>query len=473
MTSNIGGMLADTDSLWHIAAGDLIRETHSIPQYDTWSFTAGEYRWLNIAWLWDIIFSFIHEKLGWHGAFAINALCSALTITLIYINCIRRSKDFYTSLIVAIAAISAFAFHLRPLQISNIMTAIWLLILSEVMRHNLPKKWLILLPVSMLLWVNMHGGFIVSPILIGIFFLQALYNKDVGLAKMLFITGVLTCAAIFCTPYGLDIIESVIRPMQDASEPFIIEWKPLLISAQVLLTNLYLVPFILLVPWRKLPVFPCERWLAYAWFLAALICRRNMFMFVITAAPLLACALKPQLARLPKFSLLCKFQNNVIEGYNLKKTAVLSTMLSIALVLWLPSPTASKISTGDTTIVEPPYINVIAPEITYLQQHYPKARIISYYDFAAIVIYKTRGKIPVFIDPRTETALPKQVVDDYICIWRACEHWERLLDKYHIDGMLLPNSGDPDFYERFVNRIGWKQEFTSDHATLFMREKKS
>ncbi|MBY0406972.1 MAG: hypothetical protein K2Q01_04720, partial [Rickettsiales bacterium] len=43
-------MFTDTDPLWHVFAGDIIRERGSIPLTDSWSFTAGNYRWLNIAW---------------------------------------------------------------------------------------------------------------------------------------------------------------------------------------------------------------------------------------------------------------------------------------------------------------------------------------------------------------------------------------------------------------------------------------
>ena len=48
------------------------------------------------------------------------------------------------------------------------LVALFSLLLLEVRRGS-SSKWLLALPVLMVIWVNLHGGFLVGFILIGIF----------------------------------------------------------------------------------------------------------------------------------------------------------------------------------------------------------------------------------------------------------------------------------------------------------------
>ena len=52
-------LLGHTDLGWHLAAGDLIRSQGSVPAHEPWSFTAGDTRWYNLSWLWDVVASLL------------------------------------------------------------------------------------------------------------------------------------------------------------------------------------------------------------------------------------------------------------------------------------------------------------------------------------------------------------------------------------------------------------------------------
>jgi hypothetical protein len=103
------------------------------------------------------------------------------------------------------------------------MTAIWMLLLGIVARNEAQLKWLAILPLLMLIWVNCHGGFVVGGVLLVAFFAQSLYEKNKKLSKALFITGLATGVAMLCNPYGLQIIEAVWRPMTTDANRFISE----------------------------------------------------------------------------------------------------------------------------------------------------------------------------------------------------------------------------------------------------------
>ena len=463
MTVGIGPhMLSDADPLWHIAAGDLIRATRSIPLYDTWSFTTHDYRWLDISWAWDSVFSYLHERLGWHGAIAANAAIFSLTATLIYVNSRLRSHDDFAALISTVAALTLISIALRPLQVTYAMTALWMLLLGIIARGQLRCRWLAVLPMTMLPWVNCHGGFVVGGVLIAGFFLQALYDRNFPLARTLVITGTVTLAAMFCNPYGIGIIEAVRRPLLTHANQFIDEWQPVTLSPVSLLHYIYAACFILLVPRRILPCLPVERWLAYLWLLLGITSIRHLPIFTVISAPLMASTLH-QLMTWRKPSAPSAFGQRVGSSHAVAASAF---TLCLFCLLWLPGPTAGRLYQQEHPT---PAQWDMSGELDFIRQHYPGTRFFSSFNLGSVIAYQTRGKIPIFIDPRTETAFPPAVINDYISILNATPGWEDIFDRYDMDGAILSNEDDRELISRLSGRKGWKQVFTGTVATIFAR----
>ncbi len=461
-----GGMIGDSDPLWHIATGDWIRAHGALPQTDPFSFTAGDYRWLNIASLWDILFSYVLEHWGWNGAVTVNAAVMALTSALIYANCVMRSRDGLASALIVFFALTMLPPHLRPLQVSMMMTALWLLVLGSVATNRARAVWLSLLPVSMALWVNMHGGFIIGLALLGAYFLYFLWQRDRERALPLLLTGSASFLAMFINPYGVEIIEAVRRPMTTVANTIITEWLPVELTPGALVGYLYAVLFVIFVPRRSLPaILPVERWLAYILLLMGLTSRRYLMVFAIIAAPILACWLQEWLNRYkrtpnPKAAAIEQFFIRACQRRSLAFSCV--AVISL-LTLWLPD---SPLPGG--LVQKPVAPPTLAPEIAFLRQHYPKARLMNDFDLGGLLLYEGRGDIAYFIDQRTETAFPPRVMQDYVDFHRAAPGWEAVLDRYAVDGVLLPNHAH-EMLARFTHREGWRIAFAGPTATLFLR----
>src|SRR5690606_16103082 len=110
-------MIMDSDPLWHIAAGDWILQHRIIPEFDPWSFTSGDYPWLNYSWLWEILFSALRPHAGWHSLVALNAIIIAATGAIMYAAALTRSRDGIASFIAIVLALTMIDPHLRPLQV--------------------------------------------------------------------------------------------------------------------------------------------------------------------------------------------------------------------------------------------------------------------------------------------------------------------------------------------------------------------
>jgi hypothetical protein len=54
----------DFDELWHLATGRLIVETHSVPDRDPFTFTAGDTPWINTNWLAQVVFYRVFQAGG-------------------------------------------------------------------------------------------------------------------------------------------------------------------------------------------------------------------------------------------------------------------------------------------------------------------------------------------------------------------------------------------------------------------------
>src|SRR5581483_603703 len=168
--ANASLLLCHYDLGWHLAAGDLIRERGSVPFQDPWAFTLGNRQWFNLSWLWDVIASVLLEYTGFSGLTLFAVACGAIIVGYLTSVCLSRSAS---PLAVSIAVLSACllypAFATPPnvyLAVSpNTATMVFSVIFYA---QCLKRTRLLLLPVMMLLWVNLHGGFPLGFLILGI-----------------------------------------------------------------------------------------------------------------------------------------------------------------------------------------------------------------------------------------------------------------------------------------------------------------
>ncbi len=459
------GGFNDLDPLWHIAAGDLIRATGALPGSDTWSFSAGDYRWLDISWGWDTAFSFLREKGGWNAALNANHAILALTIALIYAASVLSSGNGLSAIFSTLGAMTLLYATLRPQQMTQCFVALWFLILSQHARGQCHNRWLLLLPLSMILWVNSHGGFILGPLLLDVYFLHAVWHKRRGSMIALAACALAAIAtAILCNPYGMGIVESVRRPLLSNANRFIMEWRPYITSWAGLIQNIYAVLFMAAVMNRPLPVPKTERWLAYGSLILAATCVRYFSVFTIFAAPLVACRLNDWLsshhAPAPFAEKILAYGKRLVSYKYTPCWAVLGSLLLAAL---LPTTLVTRHQQ------QPLLPEGMEAEITFIDKYAPDVRFINDFALGGLLIYETRGRIPAFIDPRAETAYPPQVIEDYSSFVTAEPGWEAMLARYGIKGVIT----SPDNHtirSRLDHRAGWKLAFTGPAAAVYLKQ---
>ncbi|HEX7422388.1 MAG TPA: hypothetical protein VF311_00665 [Terriglobales bacterium] len=170
--------LADADIGWHIRTGEQILATHSLPRTDPFSSTMQGQPWFAWEWLYDILLGILHQACGLNGVVWLCALLVAAIFALLFSQLLKRGTGLLLAVVLMLLAEAASTIHLyaRPHIVSWLFSLLWWVALERWDRRehvSLPRWMPWFFPASMLLWVNLHGGWLFGMALLGIYMLAA------------------------------------------------------------------------------------------------------------------------------------------------------------------------------------------------------------------------------------------------------------------------------------------------------------
>ena len=155
--------VGDFDTGWQLALGRYLIQHHAVPRTDVLSYTSAGTPWTYPALAGAILYA-IYAVGGYS---ALSWLCALAGLALAVWLLLRRAGAplLSTAALVSVAAPSL-AYRLTP-RADLFTTLLFALLLTELWRrHRGLAAWMWLVPVIMLAWVNLHGGFIAGVALI-------------------------------------------------------------------------------------------------------------------------------------------------------------------------------------------------------------------------------------------------------------------------------------------------------------------
>jgi hypothetical protein len=166
--------LADSDIGWHIRTGERILATHTIPRTDPFSSTMQGQPWFAWEWLYDLALGILHRACGLNGVVWLCALLVAAIFALLLSQLLERGTGLLLAVLLMLLAEAASTIHLyaRPHIVSWLFSLLWFVTLErwEGWEHGQPPRWMRwFFPASMLLWVNLHGGWLFGIALLAIY----------------------------------------------------------------------------------------------------------------------------------------------------------------------------------------------------------------------------------------------------------------------------------------------------------------
>jgi hypothetical protein len=208
-------LLRDAGTGWHIRNGELMLQTHSITRVDPFSATVGGQPWYAWEWLYDLMIAAVHHVSGLNGVVFFAAAVMAATFVLAFRLAMRHGGNLPITFSLLVLSLGASAVHFlaRPHVLSWLFTVIWFEVLDSAETDPDAERYrrLYWLPVLMLLWVNLHGGFLLGFALLGAYFVGGSIeyftvpgNRDaIGIwLRRLGLVAALSLLATFVNPYG-------------------------------------------------------------------------------------------------------------------------------------------------------------------------------------------------------------------------------------------------------------------------------
>ena len=447
-------LLGHYDLGWHLAAGDLIRDQGNIPFQDPWSFTAGGRQWYNLSWFWDVIASVLIQYTNFSGLILFVIACGAAIVGYLTSVCLSSGASTIAVCISVLSSCLLYpAFAAYPniyLTASpNISTILFCVIFYG---KCLKRTKCFLLPAIMVLWVNLHGGFLLGLIIIGIFCGAALLRRDWVNFKIYSFAGVGCFIATFINPLGWHIYEGLETVLGHFSQAYITEWWPYFQNITVpgsIPGIIYILIFIAFELCYR-GFCPIEsRLLSWLFLFLGLYQFRYMsFFFIFSTVPL-----SLHLDRLlPKQLNNFRVEKSLLAAGTLAACALALVYVQIDPALGLPQMLSEQ-------------------DVLYLQTHFSHARLLNHWNYGGILIFRTRGAIPVFVDGRAATAYPDDLLRDYFKLVELEINetaWDTVLEKFQIDTVLWVKAHEQ--LRRFlVDKRGWKEEYAGLYESIYVK----
>jgi len=303
-------------------------------------------------------------------------------------------------------------------------------------------------------WVNLHGGFLLGFLIVGVFGSVALLRKDWKGAKTFTLVGISCFATIFVNPLGWHIYEGLSATLGHFVQGNITEWQSYYQNMSMpgsIPGLLYVLVFVVSeLRLKGLASIPLESRLLSWLFLGLGIYqfRYMSFFFLFSAVPL--ALYLDQVCR-------GRFNNRDVRKTLLAAGVAGSCVLPLIFLRMEPAFALPE---------------MLSPrDAAYLQTHFSHARLLNHWNVGGLLIFRTRGTVPVFVDGRAATAYPDELLRDYFSLVHQDvdeRAWDAVLEKYRIDAVLWVKAHEQ--LRRFlVDKRGWKEEYAGAYESVYVK----
>jgi hypothetical protein len=457
--------LYHNDIGWHLAAGDLIRSTGIIPRTDPWSFTASGSPWYLLSWLWDVLISYVYARAGFIPLLIATAAAGSAILWLQATTAVRNGVGWIPFVIVFLIGGMGFPqfsppdvfLSISPQVVTLLFITLFQFLLLRSERINSSKVTAIGLTALLLLWSNMHGGFVLGIVIVATFAAHALVLGRTQNAAWLGAVCLFSILLIgVANPLGWHIFHTVLGLLTSDSQRGITEWQPVWERfsgglASPAIAYLLLFPFALIGLLRSgrflLPVLA----LALPLYVMAWLQIRYISIFIVWSLPLVAFGLSQLSGRLSPI-------------VNLRFRTI------TALTLFLVTAVLCRAILHSQFPYEPelPRVNWPKEEIAYLEAYHPDKNLFHPWNYGSFIIFQARGGLKPFIDGRAGSAYPLSLFENYNRFFQTRD-WTEIIKTYNIRAILWPKN-ENRLLPYFDASQGWEKAFEGTLAVVYVKQ---
>jgi uncharacterized membrane protein YhaH (DUF805 family) len=478
-----GFVSADGDLALHLLLGDLMREAQWVLPVEPTTFMADTKPFIAHEWLSEVVFSMSHAALGLSGPLLIVAalVATAILVTLRRMRAIGVSPWPQVAILVPMMSVVNQHLVVRPHVFTWLMAILWYCQLERHREGEITwQRWLLVAGPMIVLWTNLHGGFLLAFFLLGLFALAALVDAVVeekagrgpAVASLKQLAGMGVCALLLSgiNPFGfglhLHLLEFINESeMLDniaefASPDFHGTGEKIFLGSGLSV-------FLLLILGRRRPA-SVEWILAFTLFAQSLVSLRNQPLFALLVAPLAARRLEQLLHEAKeRDSISGRFSRIVLaSSARVRDTdrrfggAVTLSVATAGIVLWLYGQGPERL--GFDAERQP------VAALAYVAQNPEqfRGRMFNSYAWGGFISYHAYPEQKTFINGFNDNYGP-ELLNAYLRVANLTSEWKQVLDEHEIDWILFDTTSP--LATMLGHDAGWTQIYSDPLATIFVR----
>jgi hypothetical protein len=464
------GLLNDGDTGYHIRVGEIILQTWRVPSHDIFAHHQPPLAWTAHEWLSEVVMALVYKFSGLTGVVLFFAFLLSLTHWLLFWS-LRSSSDnlILVTLITLLATATSSSHWLaRPHVFSLLFTLGWYHLLDRFQYRN--QRTLIFLPLLMVVWVNLHGGYFIGLVLIVVYLLGNLLHslethraqalEHWHKAKRLFGLLIVTIMVCLINPFGYEIL---LFPARLTTNRFIMDHVTEFLSPNfhdVLPFKYMLLATIAALALARNRLNLIEVGLIVLLSYMALYSARYVSLYAIIVAPLLLKAAESTLTDLP--SVVLKFirrRNQHLVNIDTDLRNPVWPIASILLVISLALLNSLHFEFNEKSFP--------LAAVSFLQRENIAGNMFNSDEFGDYIIFAAWPQYRVFMDGRSDMYGEKLGIA-YFKVANAQPGWKEVLKDYRIDWVIFDTNSALTAALR--ERTDWQQIYTDKLATVFVRK---
>jgi len=454
----VRGRFNDPDLWWHLKTGEVIWNTHSIPQTDLFSFTTDHHAWTDHEWLSQAITYGTWKWWGYSGLMLWLCVFGSMIVIGQYKLCSLYSGNAKVALIGGLVTwlFATVGLAIRPQLLGYLFLTCELLIVHLARSRN--RRWFLALPPLFAVWVNCHGSFFLGLIVLAVFLFCSFFELHAGLLAahrwekaqrgMLALAFVLSLAALFVNPVGVKLVLYPLDVMlkQPQALQYTSEWQPVKVNDVRAAALFAVTGFILL--WalvRKAELRLEELLLLALGFGIAVLHNRMLFIFGLLSAPVL-----------------CRLLADVWDRYERARDRWVPNALMVAIslsviVLAFPATDQLELQVRKDNPVK---------AVEFIRRTGLSGRMLNEYVYGGYLIWAL-PEHEVFVDGRADVYEWTGVLSEFGAWAMLQTDPQVLLDKYHVDFCLM--SREAPISHVLPLLPGWNRIYSDELSVIFAR----
>ena len=441
------------DLAYLIRAGEAMLHRPGVLRVDTFTFTAAGHAWLNQQWGAEVLLASLYRVGSWEGLAVVRLALVSVIFWLEFLSCRAAGASSRAAGWLTLCAlfVSIDGLTLRPQLFGAASFALTLWIIAGRARRPRLLWWI---PAIVLVWANVHGSFVLAPLLLGLTWLED-RRRAASIARTELLAAAACVAVAFVNPFGPRIWTYVASLTTDPEIRHLIEeWQRTRPDSLMGVAFYVSVAAVVALALIRRPRLGWPRLVALGvFFLLGFQAVRGVMWWAL-AAPVLIADLFPEKAG----------RKDEPTPLNLAIAGII-IVLMVPLLPWF-RPTYAKDTTSfsatDGLLLHAP----VALSEAVAAGTEPGSRIFVEQMWSSWFELELPDD-PVFVDPRIEL-FPAEVWEQYLLVLSAGEGWDEVLDRWGVDVVVVSRERSA-LVSAIRGHPSWRRLAEDAHGVAFAR----